>query len=100
MYCYSLLYKNLVAIALFWGSCLCLFLIEVTSGYHTLSGLIFLMSIPMLVGYLAWINRILLHVLETRLQSLLLYSGVVFLTSILVIFIGLFATIQLKHLIG
>lgn len=88
--------KNSYAILLFWVLCLFLILIENKSGYHWFSGIVFLLAIPVLVGYLAWINRFLLVMTSSPLQGFFLYSGVVLLTALLVVMLGLWGSSQLK----
>lgn len=88
--------KNIHAILLFWVLCLILILIENKSGYHWFSGIVFLLAIPVLVGYLAWVNRSLLVITQSPIQGFFLYSGVILLTALLVVMLGLWGSGQIK----
>lgn len=91
-----MLLKNLYATGSFWILCGSLIWLENRYHYYWLSGLLFLLAIPILVSYLAWIDQPLLHHLKTPRQGFFWYFGIVLLTALIVVMLGLLGSYQLK----
>jgi hypothetical protein len=84
----------------FWAACLLLVSVEATVGWHLLVGVLFMFSIPTLVGFLTWAYRHLglLLRMPQGLLSVLVLGFTVFTSASLIILVGLVAATNLKFL--
>ena len=92
--------QNLSVAAAFWGTCLALVLAEVVLGSNVIIGGLFLLSIPLLVAVLTWVNKGIVFDRAPRTLSSVLVLGVsVLVVSTLIILVGLLAAANLKSLL-
>ncbi len=91
--------QNLSVATAFWAACLVLVLLEVTLGSNIVIGGLFVLSIPLLVAVLTWVNKGIVfdHVPRT-LSSVLVLGLSVLAVSTLIILVGLLAASNLKSL--
>ena len=82
----------------FWGVCLLLVLIEATVGDNIVTPTVFFLSVPVLVGYLMWINLDLFVQLRKSLFTVFVLGVYVLCSASAIVFIGLFAAANLKTL--
>ena len=87
-----------IAVA-FWAACLILVTIEATAGANMVLGVVFFLSIPVLVGYLTWANKDIMVSARRGLLSVIVLGISVLLFSSVIILIGLLAAAKLKGLI-
>jgi hypothetical protein len=92
-------HRNLRAAVAFWALCLMLYAAETVSGYQPLAGLVFLLSLPALVGWLAWINRPLLGASSSPVLAFLAYAATVLTSAVLIVAIGLLAAPRMAELL-
>ena len=83
----------------FWAACLFLVTIEATIGWPAIVGSLFLLSIPVLVVCLTWVNRGYLSVRKQGLSSVVLLGVSILFSSTLIILVGLVVAVRLKTLI-
>lgn len=81
--------RTLKAAATFWALCLLLAALEARIGSSILASLLFLLAIPLLVGYLSWIYRPLLRRKLPIPVALLFYTIVVLGMAVLIVLLGL-----------
>ena len=92
--------RNLSVAAAFWGTCLALVLAEVVLGSNVIIGGLFLLSIPLLVAVLTWVNKgIVFDRAPRTLSSVLVLGASVLVVSTLIILVGLLAAANLKSLL-
>lgn len=84
--------------AAFWATCLVLAALEVTIGSNPVSGILFFLSIPVLVGYLTWANKGLVAGTRRLLLSVVMLGACVLLSATVIILVGLLAAVNLKVL--
>lgn len=84
---------------MFWAACLALVALEATVGSNLFVGLVFFLSIPVLVGYLTWVNKDIVTRTGRGLLSVVLLGISVLISSSVIILIGLVAAANLKTLI-
>jgi hypothetical protein len=77
------------AAAAFWALCLLLAAVESRTGGHWLGGLLFLLALPILVSYLAWVQRAILYWSLPQPLPLLVYACTVLGTTIAILLLGL-----------
>lgn len=92
--------QNLSVATAFWGACLALVLAEVVLGSNIIIGGLFLLSIPLLVAVLTWVNKgIVFDRAPRTLSSVLILGLSVLVVSTLIILVGLLAAANLKSLL-
>jgi hypothetical protein len=85
--------------AVFWGSCLALVVAEVALGWNIVIGSLFLLSIPLLVAVLTWVNKGIVFDRVPRTMSSVVVLGLsVLVVSTVIILVGLLAAANLKSL--
>ena len=91
--------QNLSVATIFWGTCLGLVVAEVTLGSNIIIGGIFLLSIPLLVAVLTWINKgIVFDRVPRTLSSVVVLGLTVLVVSTIIILVGVLAAANLKSL--
>ena len=91
--------QNLSVATAFWAACLVLVLVEVVLGSNLVIGGLFLMSIPLLVALLTWVNKgIVFDRVPRTVSSVLVLGFSVLVVSALIILVGLLAAANLKSL--
>jgi hypothetical protein len=91
--------QNLSGAAVFWGSCLALVVAEVALGWNIVIGSLFLLSIPLLVAVLTWVNKGIVFDRVPRTMSSVVVLGLsVLVVSTVIILVGLLAAANLKSL--
>lgn len=91
--------QNLSVATAFWGACLALVVAEVVLGSNIIIGGLFLLSIPLLVVFLTWVNKGIVFDRAPRTVSSVLVLGLsVLVVSSLIILVGLLAAANLKSL--
>ena len=83
----------------FWGAFLVLVAVETTMGSNSLFAVLFLLSIPALVGFLTWVSKDILWLIERRYLSVVVLGITVLFSSSMIILVGLLAGVNLKILI-
>lgn len=82
--------RTLKAAAVFWALCILLAAVEARIGANWLGSLLFFLALPVLVGYLAWIHRDILHWSALHpMLALLVYATAVLITAVLILALGL-----------
>ena len=88
--------QTLTVATAFWAVCLLLMIIDAVFGGNAVTGTLFFLSLPALVGFLVWANKDLL-VLMSRGLMVSMAVGLYMLTAAsLIVFVGLFAAANLK----
>jgi hypothetical protein len=91
--------QNLSVATAFWGACLVLVVAEVALGSNIVIGGLFLLSIPLLVAVLTWVNKGIVFDRAPRTMGSVLVLGLsVLVVSSLIILVGLLAAANLKTL--
>lgn len=91
--------QNLSVATVFWGACLALVVAEVAVGSHMLIGGLYVLSIPLLVAVLTWVNKgIVFDRVPRTLGSVLVLGASVLVVSTVIILVGLLAASSLKSL--
>lgn len=90
--------QMLTVAAVFWALCLVLVALEATMGTHFVLGGLYLLSIPLLVGFVTWATKDLAAVLRRRVPAVVIHGAFVFLFASLIVLIGLLAASNLKSL--
>ena len=88
----------LTVAAVFWALCLVLVALEATMGTHFVLGGLYLLSIPLLVAFVAWATKDLAPVLRRRVPAVVIHGACVLLFASLIVLIGLLAASNLKSL--
>lgn len=93
---------NLSVAVLFWGAWLALALAEATIGSHTVLGVLYGLSLPLLVGLVTWSSLHLLLVFDLghRLLDIAAFGIVILLSASIITGIGLLAASSLKQLVA
>ena len=86
--------------ALFWGAFLVLVAVETAVGSSTLLAFLFSLCIPALVGFLTWVNKDILWMIERRVLSVVVLGLTVLVSSSVIILVGLVAAVSLKTLMA
>ena len=95
-----LLWKQTLSVATaFWALCLVLVAVEAMFGDSIVTGALFFVSVPALVGFLMWANQGLLVLMRRGLVATLALGVYVLLCATLIVFVGLFAAANLKNII-
>ena len=91
--------RHMLSVAtIFWALCLLLVAAEAAFGDNVVTGSLFFLSVPLLVGGLLWANRtVLVYLKRGPLQAVLLGVYVLACATVIV-FVGLFAAANLKTL--
>jgi hypothetical protein len=93
--------QNLSVAAAFWGTCLALVVAEVAIGSNIVIGAVFVLSIPLLVALLTWVNKGIVFDRGRRTAGSVLMLGLsVLVVSTVIILIGLLAAANLKSLMA
>jgi hypothetical protein len=96
----SLLWKQTLSVATgFWALCLALVAVEATWGASIVTGTLFFLSVPALVGFLIWANKALLILMRRGFAAAFAIAAYVLLCATLIVFVGLFAAANLKNII-
>jgi len=91
--------QNLSVATAFWGACLVLVVAEVALGWNMVIGGLFLLSIPLLVAVLTWVNKgIVFDRVPRTVASVVVLGLSVLAVSTLIILVGLLAAANLKSL--
>lgn len=91
--------QNLSVATAFWAACLVLVLVEIALGSNIVIGGLYVLSIPLLVAVLTWVNKGIVFDRAPRTLSSVLVLGVsVLVVSTLIILVGLLAASNLKSL--
>ncbi len=91
--------QNLSVATAFWGTYLVLVMVEVALDLHVIIGGLFLLSIPLLVAVLTWVNKgIVFDRAPRKLSSVLVLGLSVLVASTVIILVGLLAAAKLKTL--
>jgi hypothetical protein len=91
--------QNLSVATAFWGACLLLVVAEVALGWNMVIGGLFLLSIPLLVAVLTWVNKgIVFDRVPRTVASVVVLGLSVLAVSTLIILVGLLAAANLKSL--
>ena len=93
---------NLTVAVPFWGAWLVLAIVEATVGSNALLGIVFLLTLPLLVGFVTWSSLHLLLVLNfgNRVVNIVVLGVAVLLSSTIITGIGLTAAASLKSLLS
>lgn len=92
--------QNLSVATVFWGACLLLVMAEVAIGSNLVIGILFFLSIPLLVAVLTWVNKgIVFDRVPRTLGSVVVLGLSVLAVSTFIILVGLLAAANLKSLI-
>ena len=87
--------------SVFWGTCLVLVMVEVAVGSNIVVGGIFVLSVPLLVVMLTWVNKgIVFDRAPLTAGSVLVLGVSVLVVSTLIILVGLLAAANLKSLMS
>jgi len=93
--------QNLSVATAFWGTCLLLAVLEGAIGSNILIGSVFVLSIPLLVAVLTWVNKGIVFDRAPRTAGSVLVLGLsVLVVSTVIILIGLLAATNLKSLMA
>ena len=93
--------QNLSVASVFWGTCLVLVMVEVVIGSNIVIGGIFVLSIPLLVVMLTWVNKGIVFDRAPHTAGSVLVLGLsVLVVSTLIILVGLLAAANLKSLMS
>ena len=93
--------QNLSVATVFWGTCLALVLAEVALGSNIVIGGLFVLSIPLLVAVLTWVNKgIVFDRVPRTVGSVVVLGLSVLLVSTVIILVGLLAAANLKALMA
>jgi hypothetical protein len=93
--------QNLSVAAAFWGTCLALVVAEVAIGSNIVIGAVFVLSIPLLVAVLTWVNKGIVFDRAPHTTGSVLVLGLsVLVVSTLIILVGLLAAANLKSLMA
>jgi len=93
--------ENLSVASGFWGTCLVLVMAEVAIGSNIVIGGIFVLSIPLLVAMLTWVNKgIVFDRAPPTAASVLVLGLSVLVVSTVVVLVGLLAAANLKTLMS
>jgi hypothetical protein len=91
--------QNLSVATVFWGASLLRVMAEVAIGSNVVIGILFFLSIPLLVAVLTWINKgIVFDRVPRTLSSVVLLGVSVLAVSTFIILVGLLAAANLKSL--
>jgi hypothetical protein len=88
----------LAVAAVFWTLSLVLVALEATMGAHFVLGGLYLLSIPLLVAFVAWATKDLAAVLRRRMPAVALHGACVLVFASLIVLVGLLAASNLKSL--
>ena len=91
--------QTLTVATAFWALCLGLVVIEATLGDNIVTGTVFFLSLPALVGFLFWANKTLLGVMRRGLVAMVAFGMYVLVAASAIVFVGLFAAANLKNII-
>jgi hypothetical protein len=93
--------ENLSVASLFWATCLALVIVEVAIGSNIVIGGIFVLSIPLLVMVLTWVNKGIVFDRAPRTAGSVLVLGLsVLAVSTAIVLVGLLAAANLKSLMS
>jgi hypothetical protein len=93
--------QNLSVASVFWGTCLVLVMAEVAVGSNIVIGGIFVLSVPLLVVMLTWVNKgIVFDRTAPTAGSVLVLGLSVLVVSTLILLVGLLAAANLKSLMS
>ena len=90
--------QTLKVAAAFWALCLALVSLEAWFGANVFGAIVFLLSVPVLVGFLIYANRHLLAYLRRGVFGVVGLSFYFLVAASVIIFVGLFAGAHLKIL--
>ena len=94
------LWKQTLSVATaFWALCLVLVAVEATWGESAVTGVLFFLSVPALVGFSIWANKALLIVMRRSFVASVAFAVYVLTCASVIIFVGLFAAANLKNII-
>ena len=95
-------YRQILSVAtVFWGTCLTLVVAEIAIGSNIIIASIFVLSIPLLVAVLTWVNKGIVFDRVPRTGASVVVLGLsVLLVSTVIILVGLLAAANLKSLMS